>query len=148
MRREERLYGPATLAQLGRAQEETRQQKERGWLREPCRWKEAEFKVGDQVMRAFVPTKAEERRKAAQTNVPVRGVGSVLQDVPPWAMGMSYYPMANPRVPLVACYATEQRAATITVLPAMEAGNAVLNAYVATPPKAPEGAPRRLVRSR
>lgn len=52
---------PATFEQLSRAREETRQQKVRGWLREPRRWKVAEFRIGDQVVRTVVPTKASTR---------------------------------------------------------------------------------------
>lgn len=58
MQREERVHGPATFEGLRRAQEETRKQRERGWLREPCRWTFKEFKVGEEVVRAVVPTKA------------------------------------------------------------------------------------------
>jgi hypothetical protein len=58
MQREERLRGSATIAQLSRARELTRDQKACGWLREPNRWKRAEYKVGDHVVRVVVPTKA------------------------------------------------------------------------------------------
>jgi hypothetical protein len=48
-------YGEATLGQLSRAQEITQSEKARGLLREPRRWKWAEFKIGDQVVRAVMP---------------------------------------------------------------------------------------------
>ena len=48
----------ASFEHLSRAREETRKERERGWLREPRRWKVAEFKIGDQVLRTVVPTKA------------------------------------------------------------------------------------------
>jgi len=48
----------ATFEQLGAAQWETRKLRERGLLRGPRRWKLAEFKIGDNFVRALVPTKA------------------------------------------------------------------------------------------
>ena len=44
----------ATFEQLRRAQEETWQQKELGWLRPPRRWKLADFRIGDLVIRDVV----------------------------------------------------------------------------------------------
>jgi len=85
MQRQERLYGSATLEHLSRTREETRRQKERGWLRPPRRWKVAEFQIGDQVVRTVVPTKAEERRKAGESDVCVHGVGfATPRGVPAW----------------------------------------------------------------
>jgi hypothetical protein len=48
----------ATLDDLSRAQEQSRKERERGWLRTRRLWKVAEFKIGDDVVRAIVPTKA------------------------------------------------------------------------------------------
>ncbi len=81
---------PATFEQLSRAQEETWQQKERGWLRPPCRWKVEEFKIGDHVTRTVVPTKAD------------TSVLRVPHEVPIWETGMPYYSAENPCDPLVA----------------------------------------------
>lgn len=53
-----RLFGPGTFDGLRRAREETQKLRERGWLRRPRLWKTVEFKVGDNVLRAVVPTKA------------------------------------------------------------------------------------------
>jgi len=53
---------------MSRAQDETRKEKERGWLHPARRWRMAEFKIGDNVARVPVPTKAEERRKAAEAS--------------------------------------------------------------------------------
>lgn len=101
--RDARCHFPATFEQLSRAQELTRQEKARGWLREPHRWKVAEFKIGDEVVRAVVPTKAEERRKAAEANTRVLRVGLLgPQQVPLWARGMPHYSPDNPCDPLVA----------------------------------------------
>ena len=79
MQREERIYGPATFERLRHAQEETRKEKERGWLRRPRLWKTVEFKVGDNVLRAVVPTKAGAGAVAAHNAVP--------PDAPAWATG-------------------------------------------------------------
>ncbi len=62
MQREVRLHGPATFGHLDRAREETRLEKERGWLRSPRCWRVARLKIGDQVeVQAVVPTKASTR---------------------------------------------------------------------------------------
>jgi hypothetical protein len=74
----------ATFEQLSRAQEETRHQRERGWLRPPRRWKRIEVKIGDQVIRDVVRTKASvEREQQRGCNMPV--------DVPIWATGRTNY---------------------------------------------------------
>ena len=66
MAREERLYGPATFEELRRAQEETKRERDRGWLREPPRLTVKEFKVGDEIVSAAVPTKANEAANKAK----------------------------------------------------------------------------------
>jgi hypothetical protein len=81
---------PATFDQLSRAQEETEQQKMRGWLRPPRRWSVAVFKIGDEVVRALAPTNASSR------------VIRVPHEVPIWANGPTYYSAENPCDPLVA----------------------------------------------
>lgn len=58
IQREVQTQGPATIPQLRQARELTREQKERGWLRELRRWRRAEFTVGDNTVRTWVPTKA------------------------------------------------------------------------------------------
>lgn len=49
--------GLPTIEGLRRAREESRQQRERGLLRRQRRWKTVEYKIGDTVVRDFVPTK-------------------------------------------------------------------------------------------
>lgn len=101
--REVRSSRVATFEQLIRAQEETRQQKERGWLRSPRRWRMAEFKIGDNVVRAVVPTKAEERRQAEIASGRIRGPAYVApHELPLWARGMPYYSAESPCDPLAA----------------------------------------------
>jgi hypothetical protein len=93
--RDARRHFPATFEQLSRAQDETRKQKERGWP--PRRWRWAEFKIGDEVVRAVVPTKAEERRQAAEASGRVLGPAYVApHELPLWARGMPYYSQENP----------------------------------------------------
>jgi hypothetical protein len=57
-------YPHATIEQLRAAQQETQRMRERNGmghrdssLRGPRHWKKAEFKIGDNVVRALVPTK-------------------------------------------------------------------------------------------
>jgi hypothetical protein len=76
MQREERLHGQATITQLSHARELTREQKERGWLRDPPRWRVAEFKIGDNVVRGVVATKASQRPPANFDDIP--------PDAPSW----------------------------------------------------------------
>ena len=68
-------YLPATFEQLRAAQWETQELRERGLLRGPRRWKPAEFKIGDNFVRALVPTKAYAAvlaaSKCAQTVIPI-----------------------------------------------------------------------------
>jgi transposase len=92
--REVRSSHPATFEQLNRAQEETRLQKDSGCLRWPRRWKWAEFKIGDQVIRDVVRTKASlEREQLRSSYIP--------RDVPTWAKRLPYYSPQNPCDPLV-----------------------------------------------
>src|SRR6202795_2014870 len=55
--REMRHSAPPSFEGLRRAREESRQQRERGWLRTQPRWKAVQIKIGNNVVRDFVPTK-------------------------------------------------------------------------------------------
>jgi hypothetical protein len=102
MERETRRHAPATFEQLRLAQEETRKQKDHGWLRPPCRWKIAEFEIGDSVARVLVPTKAEELRKAAEASGRFPGPAYIApRDLPLWALGLPYYSPDYPCDPLI-----------------------------------------------
>jgi hypothetical protein len=57
LQKPEDRYPRATFEQLRAAQEETREMRERRLLRGPRLWKIMEFKIGDTVVRAVVPTK-------------------------------------------------------------------------------------------
>jgi len=80
----------ATFEQLSQAQEQSRQQKERGLLRPPRLWKWTELKIGDHTLRAFLPIKPNTRALR------------IPRDVPIWATGMSYCSVENPYDPLIA----------------------------------------------
>jgi len=78
----------ATFEHLDSARECTRLDRQRGRLRTPKPWKWADFKIGDQCVRWRVPTKAEERRRAAQASGRALGPTDVpLCDLPAWAWG-------------------------------------------------------------
>lgn len=70
MQREVRVHGYASVADLRRARELTREQKERGWLREPRRWRRAEFTVGDNIVRTWVRTEASLHPTASFEDIP------------------------------------------------------------------------------
>lgn len=107
--RDAHRHFPATFEQLRRAQEETHKEKERGGLRPPRRWRKAEFKIGADVVRAVVLTKAEERRRAAEARGCISGLTYVApHDLPLWARGLPYYSAENPCDPLVAVKAMQQ----------------------------------------
>lgn len=103
MHRQARFSGPATFDQLERARAETRMNKENGRLREHKKWKWATFKVGDQTVRHFVPTKAEDRRQRAKANG--RPFGPIYvppNELPLWATGMPCFSPQTPCDPLAA----------------------------------------------
>ena len=88
----------ASFEQLRRAQEETRKQKERGWVRPPRRWRWVSVKIGDQVVRTVVQAQASSRALRVPHEVPI------------WATGASYYSTENPCDPLAAVqYAMQHR---------------------------------------
>jgi len=84
IQREVRAQGPATIPQLRQARELTREQKERGWLRESRRWRRAEFTVGDNTVRTWAPTKASLRPSVNFENVP--------SDAPHWTGSGTFPP--------------------------------------------------------
>ena len=95
--------GPATFEQLNRAREFTRQDSERGYLRTPRRFKLAEIKIGSNIVRAIVPTKAEERRRAAEAGgCPLGPTYVPVHLLPLWARGLPYFSQQNPCDPLIA----------------------------------------------
>jgi hypothetical protein len=66
--REVAHFGPPTIEELRRAREESRQQRERGLLRTQRRWKAVEYRIGNTVVRDFVPTTPNAATLAANTS--------------------------------------------------------------------------------
>jgi hypothetical protein len=54
--REVAHFGPPSIEGLRRARQESHRQRERGLLRTQRRWKAVEYRLGDTVLRDFVPT--------------------------------------------------------------------------------------------
>lgn len=59
-------YGVPSTDALRRAREESRQERERDLLRRQPPWKKVEYKIGDTVLRDFVPTKPNAATLVAQ----------------------------------------------------------------------------------
>ena len=66
---EVRYVGRPSLDALRRAQEESRQERERGFLRTQPRWKRTELKIGDGIVRTLVPTELNAATLAAQSPI-------------------------------------------------------------------------------
>ena len=64
-RRKMRAFAPATFEKLERAREETRRERERGWLRGPIRWRRVKVTLEGRKSRVGVPTRAEMKRRGA-----------------------------------------------------------------------------------
>jgi hypothetical protein len=111
MQREAYRHTPVTFDHLSRAREETRKEKERGWLRGPIRFKLVKFTLQGSKMKAVVPTESEKRRREAEASGrPLGPVYIPTHELPLWARGMPYYSPERPCDPLVAVnYAMQQR---------------------------------------
>jgi hypothetical protein len=83
-RRRMAAFAPATLGKLEGAREETRRQREMGWLRGPIRMRRVKWTLGGKTQRAIVWTYSEKRRQEgkaeARLSVP-------YAEVPLWARG-------------------------------------------------------------
>jgi hypothetical protein len=64
--RKVRYFGAPSIDTLRRAREESRRQRERGFLRTQPRWKWVEFDIGGTIVRDCVPTKPNAATLAAQ----------------------------------------------------------------------------------
>ncbi|HTW23792.1 MAG TPA: hypothetical protein VMD78_09335 [Candidatus Baltobacteraceae bacterium] len=84
MRRRMAGLRPATLEKLERAREETRRQRELGWLRGPIRMRRVKWMREGKTQRGIVWTKSERRRREGKDDGRAR-VGDA--DVPAWARG-------------------------------------------------------------
>jgi len=92
MQRQQRTYGEANFEHLIRAQELTRQERARGYLRSPRYWKIAEITVGGNPVRAVMRTKA-------SITLPAAYEPSLQGAPPPWAIDRmpSYRSRIHPR---------------------------------------------------
>jgi len=66
MRRKMRAFAPATFEKLERAREETREQRERGWLRGPIRWRRVKVTLEGKKRKVVAVTRAERQRRTAE----------------------------------------------------------------------------------
>jgi len=84
MRRRMAPFAPANLEKLERAREETRRQREMGWLRGPIRMRRVKWTLGGKTQRVIVWTQAERRRREGKSDG-----GSVVHygELPAWARG-------------------------------------------------------------
>ena len=93
MRRRMAAFAPATMEKLERAREETRRQRELGWLRGPIRMRRVAWTLGGRKQRALVWTHAERRRREAARATPrpqtEHGAPSkpTNAELPAWARG-------------------------------------------------------------
>lgn len=67
--RQVRYFGAPSIDGLRRAREESRKQRERGFLRTQPRWKWVEFNIGGTIVRDRVPTKPNAATLAAQNPI-------------------------------------------------------------------------------
>ena len=89
MRRRMAAFAPATFEKLERAREETRRQRELGWLRGPIRMRRVKWMLGGKTQRATVWTHSErQRRKAGAKGRPEGLIRELYADIPPWAKGV------------------------------------------------------------
>jgi len=88
MRRRMAAFAPATLEKLERAREETRRQREFGWLRGPIRMRRVKWTLGGKTQRSVVWTHSERRRRE-EAQRGRQGPPSVpYAELPPWARGV------------------------------------------------------------
>jgi len=65
MRRKMRAFVPATFEKLERAREETRRERERGWLRGPIRWRRVKVTLEGRKRKVVAATQEEMKRRGA-----------------------------------------------------------------------------------
>jgi len=85
MRRRMAAFAPATLEKLERAREETRRQRELGWLRGPIRMRRMKWTLDGKTRRGIVWTRSERQRRETKSE-PRRP----YVELPPWCMGRGF----------------------------------------------------------
>ncbi|MHB8617471.1 MAG: hypothetical protein ACYC93_15520 [Candidatus Acidiferrales bacterium] len=105
MRRKMRAFAPATFEKLERAREETRRERERGWLRGPIRWRRVKVTLEGRKRTIVAVTRAARLRQArrdsasragAASSAPTRagenmcGQAAAVRysELPTWAIGL------------------------------------------------------------
>jgi hypothetical protein len=84
MRRKMAAFAPVSIEKLERAREETRRQRERGWLRGPIRYRRVKVTLQGRKRKVMVPTETEKRRRQEErAPMPVR-----YAELPAWASGL------------------------------------------------------------
>lgn len=87
MRRKMRAFAPASFEKLERAREETRRQRELGWLRGPIRWRRVKVTIQGRKQRVAAVTRAARLSQgygeASGQAMPVR-----YSELPEWARGL------------------------------------------------------------
>ncbi len=87
MRKRMAAFAPASFEKLERAREETRRQRELGWLQGPIRMRRVTWTLGGKAQRAVVWTDSEKRRRE-EARRGQQGPPSVsYADLPAWARG-------------------------------------------------------------
>lgn len=84
-RRRMAAFGPASFEKLEQAREETRRQRERGWLRGPIRWRRVKVMLQGRKRTVVVATRAERRRREGRAAPPLH---VLYQELPLWARGL------------------------------------------------------------
>ncbi len=85
MRRRMAAFAPATLEKLERAREETRRQRELGWLRGPIRMRRVKWTREGKTQRGILWTQSEKRRREGKAKGRARVPDAEL---PAWARGL------------------------------------------------------------
>ena len=105
MRRKMRAFAPATFEKLERAREETRRERERGWLRGPIRWRRVKVTLEGRKRTIVAVTRAARLRQArrdsasrtgAASSAPTRAEENMCgqaaavrySELPTWAIGL------------------------------------------------------------
>ena len=89
MRRRMAAFAPTSLEKLERAREETRRQRERGWLRGPIRTRRVKLTLWGKKRAVTLPTRSEKRRReSAAKGRPESPLYVAHQELPMWARGL------------------------------------------------------------
>ena len=88
MRRRMAAFAPASFEKLERAREETRRQRQFGWLRGPIRMRRVKWTLGGKAQKAVVWTQSEKRRREEARRGQQCPPSVSYADLPAWARGV------------------------------------------------------------